>query len=175
VILGAWKRLIDPLPGPLLAAAALGDQDAFRQLIEPLAREILVFCYRMLGSFHDAEDALQETSLKAWRGLQTFNQQATFRTWLHRIAANTCLDLLKSRRRRILPHDLQEPIVASRTDPLDWGAPAWDQPWLEPYPDSLLPATTSNPATIADQRESIRLGFIRALQVLPAASEPSSS
>jgi RNA polymerase sigma-70 factor (ECF subfamily) len=146
----------------------LGDEDAFRRLIEPQSREILVFCYRMLGSFHDAEDAVQETSLKAWRGLETFNQRATFRTWLHRIAANTCLDLLKSRKRRVLPQDLRAPIVAARTDPREWGAPNLDEPWLEPFPDTMLPVSSSDPAVIVVQRESIRLAFIRALQVLPA-------
>jgi RNA polymerase sigma-70 factor, ECF subfamily len=153
------------LEGSLIAAAALGDEDAFRRLFEPLAREMLVFCYRMLGSFQDAEDAVQETAFKAWRSLRSFNQQATFRTWLHRIAANTCLDLIKHRKRRVLPQDLRAPIVAPHADPLEWGPPGLDQPWLEPFPDSMLPA---NPATIVDQRESIRLAYIRALQILPA-------
>src|SRR5688572_27560234 len=91
------SRQISSTEAGLLPAAARGDEHAFRQLFEPLAREMLVFCYRMLGSFQDAEDAVQEVALKAWRGLPTFDQRATFRTWVHRIATNTCLDLLKSR------------------------------------------------------------------------------
>ena len=149
----------------LIAAASRGDENAFRQLVEPLSRQVLLFCYRMLGSFQDAEDAAQEASLKAWRRLETFDGRSTFSTWLHRIATNTCLDLLKSRKRRVLPQDLAAPIV-SETHPSQWGEPAFDLPWLEPFPDAMLP--WSDPAAAADRRESIGLAFIRALQLLPA-------
>jgi RNA polymerase sigma-70 factor (ECF subfamily) len=143
----------------------VAQHDDFAELAEPFRRDMLVFCYRMLGSFQDAEDAVQEVFIKAWRGLSTFDGRASFRTWLHRIAANTCLDLLKSRRRRILPNDVARPIVAHRSEKEDWGEPAWDLPWLEPFPDALLPE--ADPASQVQLRESIRLAFIRALQLLP--------
>jgi RNA polymerase sigma-70 factor, ECF subfamily len=151
----------------LLAAAGRGDEEAFRQLVEPLNREVLLFCYRMLGSFQDAEDALQEAFLKAWRRIQTFDGRSTFSTWLHSIATNTCLDLLKSRKRRILPQDVAAPITGKTEDISEWGQPAFDLPWLEPYPDAMLPSS-DNPAAVADLRETVRLAYIRALQLLPA-------
>src|SRR3954468_10486867 len=90
----------------LVAAAAAGDQDAFRRLVEPLRRELHLFCYRMLGSFDDAEDVLQEAQLKAWNHLGSFDGRASFRSWMFRIVTNASLDALRSRKRRILPQDL---------------------------------------------------------------------
>jgi RNA polymerase sigma-70 factor (ECF subfamily) len=146
----------------LIGAAARGDPDAFRALVEPLHRELHLFCYRMLGSFQDAEDCLQETSLKAWRRIDTFDRRASFRAWMYRIATNTCLDALRKRRRRVLPQDLGAPIDPAQ--PI--GAARLDIPWLEPYPDALL--GDDNPEAIVELRESVRLAFVRALQLLPA-------
>jgi RNA polymerase sigma-70 factor (ECF subfamily) len=148
--------------GALVAAAAAGSQEAFRRLVEPMGRELHLFCYRMLGSFHDAEDVLQEARLKAWRGLDRYKGAASFRTWMYRVVTNTALDALRSRRRRMLPQDLDAPRDAA--DGL--GEQRQDIAWLEPYPDSLV--ASSDPAEAAVLRESVRLAFIRALQLLPA-------
>ncbi len=144
-----------------IEAALQGDEEAFRQLVEPLSRELHVFCYRMLGSFHDAEDVQQDALLKAWRRLETYDGRASFRAWIYRIATNACLDALRTRRRRLLPQDLVGP--ADPSTPL--GEQRLDITWLEPYPDALLPS--SNPDAVVELRESIRLAFIRALQLLP--------
>jgi len=149
------------LEAALIDASRRGDEDAFRDLVQPLSREVHLLCYRLLGSFQDAEDALQETLLKAWRGIAGFDGRSAFRTWLQRIATNTCLDLLRSRKRRVLPQDVAEPIVGPRTHPSQWGDAALDVPWLEPYPDALLPES------VVVRRETISLAFIRALQLLP--------
>jgi len=143
-------------------AARGGDEQAFRALVEPLARELHAYAYRMLGGFHDADDVLQESRLKAWRSLATYEPRASFRAWMYRIVTNTCLDLLKSRGRRVMPQDIGPsvapgpPATAPRTDIL----------WLEPYPDSLLPAVPG-PEQALRQREGIRLAFMRVVQELP--------
>ncbi|HEX6315745.1 MAG TPA: RNA polymerase subunit sigma-70, partial [Gemmatimonadaceae bacterium] len=147
--------------GALVAAAVAGDHDAFRRLVEPLGQELHLFCYRMLGSFHDAEDASQEALVKAWRGIDRYDRRASFRTWLFRIAANVARDALRSRRRRVLPHDLGAP-----GDPaLGLGQKRHDIDWLEPYPDSLLGRI--DPQAALELRESVALAFVRALQILP--------
>src|SRR5713101_4353387 len=119
----------------LIAAARAGDHEAFRHLTEPYYRELHMHCYRMLGSFHDAEDAVQETFLRAWRGLDRFEGRASFRNWLYRIATNACLDVLARRRgaRRILPEAYGPPA-----DQPPSGTPATEIAWLEPYPDAAL-------------------------------------
>ncbi len=147
--------------GALVAAAAAGNHEAFGKLVEPMARELHLFCYRMLGSFHDAEDVLQDARLKAWRALGGFDRRASFRTWMYRLVTNTALDALRSRRRRVLPQDLDGP----RDPDLGLGEQRHDIPWLEPYPGSLL--ASSDPAGAAELRESVRLAFVRALQLLP--------
>ncbi|MGE5716166.1 MAG: RNA polymerase subunit sigma-70 [Acidobacteriota bacterium] len=142
-------------------AAAAGDDDAFRRLVEPIRRDLHLFCYRMLGSFHDAEDALQDAQLKAWRSLSTYDGRASFHTWMFRVVTNACLDALRTRRRRVLPQD----VSAVRNPALGLGDQRDDIPWLEPYPDSHLPG--ADPAAAAELRESLRLAFVRALQSLP--------
>ena len=147
---------------PLVEAARGGDEHAFRALVEPLGRELHAYAYRMLGGFHDADDALQESRLKAWRALATYEPRASFRAWMYRIVTNTCLDLLKARSRRVLPQDVSPSIAPGppRT------APRSDILWLEPYPDALLPAVPG-PEQVARLREGIRLAFVRVVQVLP--------
>lgn len=147
---------------PLVSAARGGDERAFRALVEPLARELHAYAYRMLGGFHDADDALQDAQLKAWRGLAGYQPRASFRAWLYRIVTNTCLDLLKARGRRVLPQDMCAPVAPG--PPLT--APRDDVAWLEPYPDALLPAAPS-PEQAVRLREGIRLAFVRVVQVLP--------
>jgi RNA polymerase sigma-70 factor, ECF subfamily len=123
--------------------------------VEPYLREIHLHCYRMLGSFHDAQGATQETLLRAWRSLHTFQGRGPLRAWLYRVATTTCLQLLRSRPpRRPSSHD---------------GGP--EIPWLEPYPDRLLdelPAGGPDPAAVAERRESVALAFVVALQRLTA-------
>ena len=121
---------------PLVEAARGGDEQAFRALVEPLGRELHAYAYRMLGGFHDADDVLQESRLKAWRALATYEPRASFRAWLYRIVTNTCLDMLKARSRRVLPQDGGPPIAPGPPTT----APRSDILWLEPYPDALLPA-----------------------------------
>jgi RNA polymerase sigma-70 factor (ECF subfamily) len=147
---------------PLVEAARGGDEHAFRALVEPLGRELHAYAYRMLGGFHDADDALQESRLKAWRALATYEPRASFRAWMYRIVTNTCLDLLKARSRRVLPQDVTSPVAPGPPTT----APRSDISWLEPYPDALLP-TVPNPEQAARLREGIRLAFVRVVQVLP--------
>ena len=146
----------------LIEAARNGDEVALRELLEPLSRELHVYAYRMLGGFQDAEDALQEARFKAWRSLGSYEPHASFRAWMYRIVTNTCLDMLRTRKRRVLPQDVGPPVEP--------GPPSTemrrDIPWLEPYPDALLP-DSANPEAALLLRESIRLAFIRAVQVLP--------
>ena len=142
-------------PDELLQAALAGDKARFGLLVEPHVRELHVHCYRMLGSFHDAEDATQETLLRAWRHLHTFQGRAPLRAWLYRIATTTCLKMLESRQRRR--------VAARPEDP--------DVPSLGPYPDRLLddlPHDGPDPAALAEQRESVALAFVVALQQLTA-------
>ncbi len=116
----------------------------------------------MLGGFHDADDVLQESQLKAWRALETYEPRATFRAWMYRIVTNTCLDLLKARSRRTLPQDVGPPVAPGPPTT----APRSDILWLEPYPDALLPAAPG-PEQAARLRQGIRLAFVRVVQVLP--------
>jgi RNA polymerase sigma-70 factor, ECF subfamily len=142
-------------PGELLRGALAGDQAQFRLLVEPHVRELHVHCYRMLGSFHDAEDATQETLLCAWRFLPTFQGRGPLRAWLYRIATTTCLKLLRSGPGRRSAASADGSHV----------------PQLEPYPDRLLdelPAGGSDPAAVAERRESVALAFVVALQHLTA-------
>jgi RNA polymerase sigma factor (sigma-70 family) len=113
----------------LAVAAAAGSHEAFRALVDPLRRELHLFCYRMLGSFHDAEDVVQEAHLKAWRAIGSFDGRAPFRTWMYRVALNTTRDAMRARRRRVLPQDLGAP----RNPEEGLGEQRADIDWLEPF------------------------------------------
>ena len=148
----------------LITRARAGDGDAFEALTQPYRRELHVHCYRMLGSFQDAEDALQDTLLSAWQGLGRFEERASLRSWLYRIATNRCLNALRS---------------ASRRQAKEWDVPGVEPPeptrlgevpWLQPYPDTHLEgAVDASPGPEAryEQTESISLAFVTALQLLP--------
>jgi RNA polymerase sigma-70 factor (ECF subfamily) len=156
-----------PHEDALLASAKGGDRQAFQQLTEPHRRELQVHCYRILGSFHDAEDLVQETLLRAWRGLRGFDGRASTRYWLYRIATNACLNALASRAnaRRVLP-ETHGPASEQMPD----REPASDINWLEPYPDSALEHVADNapgPAARYEMREAVQLAFIAAIQLLP--------
>ena len=148
----------------LISRARAGDGEAFRELTEPHLRELQVHCYRMLGSFQDAEDALQNTLLAAWQGFGGFEGRASLRTWLYRIATNRCLDARRA---------------ASRRPAKEWDVPGveWPEPtrlgevvWLQPFPDALLEGAIEmppGPEARYEQAESISLAFVTALQILP--------
>jgi RNA polymerase sigma-70 factor (ECF subfamily) len=150
----------------LLDAARAGDENAFRRLIEPYQPQLHAHCYRMLGSVQDAEDALQETLLRAWSGLGGFEAGRPLRPWLYRIATNACLDAISHRRKRILPLDGDRPANAAG----DAGEPLVEAVWVEPYPDERLGLEDGFAAPHAryEQREAVELAFIAALQHLPA-------
>jgi RNA polymerase sigma-70 factor, ECF subfamily len=148
---------------PDLAAARRGDEDAFARLIAPVRGELHAHCYRMLGSAHDAEDALQETLLRAWRGLPRFEGRSSLRSWLYKIATNVSLRAIERRRKRILPVD-----YGPSGDPHDGiGAPIAESVWVEPFPDAGLEDGRAAPDARYEQRESVELAFIAALQHLP--------
>jgi len=148
----------------LLSLARAGDEDAFGELVASYRPELLVHCYRILGSLQDAEDALQETLLSAWRGLEGFEERSSVRTWLYRIATNRSLDALRSSARR------DDPMI-TRINGLMPPAPTHygEVPWLTPYPDDLndLPDPTPGPEAVVESREATSLAFVTALQLLP--------
>ena len=150
----------------VLSAAKQGDEDAFRALVEPHRRELHSHCYRMLGSLQDAEDALQETLLRAWRGLGGFESGRALRPWLYRIATNVSLDAIARRPKRVLSSE-RGPSSPWTAGP---GAPLVESTWIEPYPDHYLglPDGYAAPEARYEQRESVELAFIAALQHLPA-------
>src|SRR5215831_4542285 len=164
---GRGKKVtaVGPVRSDLISKARAGDGDAFRELTDPHRRELQVHCYRMLGSFQDAEDALQDTLLAAWQGIGGFTEErASLRTWLYRIATNRCLNALRS---------------ASRRPAREWDVPKVEPPeptrlgevvWLEPYPDALLGGALGGPPgpeARYEQTEAISLAFVTALQALP--------
>jgi len=149
----------------LLAAARAGDEDAYVGLVRPYRAALLAHCYRMLGSFHDAEDAHQETLLRAWRALPRFAGRSSLRAWLYRIATNACLRMLERRPAQLLLPDDYGPAAAHGEAPAD---PLLDAPWLEPLPDALLgDLAGGSPEARYEQRESVELAFVAALQHLP--------
>jgi len=155
---------VELVTADLIGRARAGDGATFRELVEPHRRELHVHCYRMLGSFHDAEDVLQDALLAAWQGLAGFEERASLRRWLYRIATNRCLNARRS---------------ASRRPAKAWDFPGAEPPeptrlseivWLEPYPDALLEGAIDlppGPEARYEQTESISLAFVTALQVLP--------
>jgi RNA polymerase sigma-70 factor (ECF subfamily) len=130
--------------------------------LEPYRRELTAYCYRMLASAQDAEDAVQDAFVRAWRNLAGFEDRVGVRPWLYRIATNVCLDMLKARRRRALPMD----IAPVATGEFSMGAPRPEATWVQPIPDQLISPPEHDPAEVAVSRESIRLAFIAALQRL---------
>ena len=161
-----------PEEAAVLTAARAGDRAAFSALSERYRHQLRVHCYRMLGSFDDAEDMVQETMLRAWRGRDGFEGRSLFRTWLYRIATNACLNVLERAPRRVLPPDVAPPVTASTPSSEARSKPpsAPEIPWLQPYPDSLLelPAPAENqPDAVVAARETIELAFVAALQHLP--------
>jgi RNA polymerase sigma-70 factor, ECF subfamily len=141
-------------------------QRDFADLVEPHRAELHAHCYRMLGSVHDADDALQDTLLRAWRGAAGLRDPASARSWLYSIATNVCLTELERRKKRVLPHDFTA-AAPLHTPP---GAPAAETTWLEPYPDEAigLSAERATPEATYDQREGVELAFVAALQHLAA-------
>jgi RNA polymerase sigma-70 factor (ECF subfamily) len=148
----------------VVAAVRAGDESAFAVLVERHRRELQVHCYRMLGSFEDAEDMVQETFLRAWRKRASFQGRSSLRAWLYRIATNACLDALQRRQPRVLP-----PQVAAAGDARVPPQPLADLPWLQPYPDRLLegiaPSDTEPDAALV-AKETIELAFLVAIQQL---------
>jgi RNA polymerase sigma-70 factor (ECF subfamily) len=158
-------RTTPPNEDKLLAASRDGDEGAFAGLVEPYRTELHAHCYRMLGSVHDAEDALQEALLRAWRGLKSFEGRSSLRSWLYTIATNTCLNLIAKRPKRVLPVD-----YAPATDPhAGPGEPVVESVWIEPYPDEMIGIEDgyASPDASYEMRESVELAFVAALQNLP--------
>jgi RNA polymerase sigma-70 factor (ECF subfamily) len=151
----------------LLSAARRGDERAFGRLFEPYRRELHAHCYRMLGSVQDAEDALQETMLRAWRGLERFEGRSSLRSWLYTIATNTCLNQISRRpAQRVLPLDAVSSLGGSE----GIGLPLAETVWIEPYPDQPmgLGDGLAAPDSRYEEREGVELAFIAAVQHLPA-------
>jgi RNA polymerase sigma-70 factor (ECF subfamily) len=155
---------LDPAMANRLTAARAGDQHEFSGLTEPYRHELQLHCYRILGSLQDAEDTVQETLLRAWRRLDTFEGRASLRAWLYKIATNACFDALDKRpRRRVLPTaqfppaDPHQPFALPITEPI----------WLEPYPDDLIAEPETEPEARYSLHESVSLAFLAALQSLP--------
>jgi RNA polymerase sigma-70 factor (ECF subfamily) len=144
-------------------AAAPGDED-FIRLTEPFRRELVAHCYRLLGSVFDAEDAVQETYLNAWRAFEDFEGRSSVRTWLYRIATRVCLRALERANRRPMPSGLGGP---SESPEKPSAAALPDAPWLQPIPNALFSGGPDDPAATVESRQSMRLAFIAALQYLP--------
>jgi RNA polymerase sigma-70 factor (ECF subfamily) len=139
----------------------MGDETAFAEQVERHRRELRVHCYRMLGSYDEAEDLVQETFLRAWKGRDGFAGHSSLRAWLYRIATNSCLDTLRHRARRVLPQDLAPPFSPDTDLPQ-----RTDIPWLQPFPDGAAPVETE-PDAVAVTRETMELAFLAAIQHLP--------
>ena len=140
-----------------------GAQGDLAAALERYRRELTGYCYRMLGSAFEAEDAVQETLVRAWRGFERFEGRSALRSWLYRIATNVCLDMLHGSQRRARPMDLG-PARSARSD---LGSPLTEPTWIEPIPDARIEPAGGDPADVAVARESVRLAFVAALQHLP--------
>jgi RNA polymerase sigma-70 factor (ECF subfamily) len=148
-----------------LEAARAGDEDAFRRIVEEHRPELHAHCYRMTGSVHEAEDALQEALIRAWRGLPRFEGRSSVRSWLYRIATNASLDAVTRRSKRALPMDYGPASDAHAGPPSD---ALVESVWVEPFPDGGVPQGYAAPEARYERRESVELAFIAALQHLPA-------
>jgi RNA polymerase sigma-70 factor, ECF subfamily len=148
------------------ASATPADEANYRRLVEPYRSELHAHCYRMLGSVHEAEDALQDAMLRAWKALPRFKDRGTIRAWLYKIATNTCLDAIARRPKRVLPID-HAPASDAHAGV---GEPVVESIWIEPYPDERLGVEDGFAAPEAryERREGMELAFIAALQHLPA-------
>ncbi|HEX6048378.1 MAG TPA: RNA polymerase subunit sigma-70 [Gemmatimonadaceae bacterium] len=156
-------RTYDMDEGSLVTAAIAGDESAFTTLTRRYRRELHVHCYRMLASFEDAEDLVQETFLKAWQRRETYHGRASFRAWLYRIATNACLDFLEKKERRVV----EIPLTGASPDTANVIPHV---AWLQPYPDRLLDRAASGdsePDTVLVRKETIELAFLVAMQLLP--------
>ncbi|MGH3778793.1 MAG: sigma-70 family RNA polymerase sigma factor [Pseudonocardiaceae bacterium] len=142
----------------------VGSSEVRSEDLEQYRRELTGYCYRMLGSFFEAEDAVQETMVRAWRGIDGFEGRSALRSWLYRIATNVCLDMLRGRERRALPVDLGPSSTAEGSI----GPVLPEHTWLQPVPDARVLSADGDPAELAVSRETIRLAFVTALQHLPA-------
>jgi RNA polymerase sigma-70 factor (ECF subfamily) len=154
------SSLDEPVVERDIARAQAGDAEAFDRLVGPLRAALHAHCYRMLGSTHDADDALQDALLRAWRKLAGFQRRSSFRNWLYTVATRCCLDALAQRKRRALPADLgpaSDQVVLDDT-------PLTEIAWLGPYPDARL----GDPSELAEEREAVELAFVATLQHLPA-------
>ena len=158
------RAIMDEAQVKNLAAALTGDQDAFERLIQPHRHELLVHCYRILGSYEDAEDMLQETLVRAWQHLDSFQGRSSLRAWFYKIATNACLDALDTRKRRGLSRELYP-----RGDPAAPLPPSSREiVWIEPFPDEMIDGQPNiYPEARYEVRESIMLAFVAALQKLP--------
>jgi RNA polymerase sigma-70 factor, ECF subfamily len=148
--------------------AARGDEAAFRQIVDAHRADLHAHCYRMLGSLHDADDALQDTLLRAWRALPGFRGRSSLRTWLYRIATNVCLDAIARRPKRVLPIDYGPPTTPGEDEP---ERPVTEPVWIEPYPEDetlgRIPDGAAGPEARYERREALELAFIAAVQHLP--------
>jgi RNA polymerase sigma-70 factor, ECF subfamily len=156
----------DEKPSPMDANPAPAGRDAFAQVTEPYRRQIKAYCYRMVGSLHEAEDLTQETFLKAWRAFDDFEARGSLKAWLYQIATRVCLDTIRQKKhlRRILP-DMELPPATS----MPAGQPPMDVPWLEPYPDAELDDVADDalgPDAQYEKHETVRLAFVAAIQYL---------
>ena len=144
--------------------AAPSTTETYLEHLEPHRQELTGYCYRMLGSGFDADDAVQETIVRAWRGIDGFEHRSGVRTWLYRIATNVCIDMLRGRNRRARPMDLGPAATADATI----GPMLPEHAWLQPIPDTRVLPADGDPAEVAALKDTVRLAFVAALQHLPA-------
>src|SRR5664279_5540879 len=162
---GGRARMTDLATDHVTGSATDPDAEAGSADLDQDRTELTGYCYRMLGSVFEAEDAVQETLIRAWRALSRFEGRSSLRSWLYRIATNVSIDMLNGRKRRALPMDMSpaSPPVADSI-----GAPAAEGSWVDPMPDWRVIPAGGDPAAVAVARESVRLAFVAALQHLPA-------